>query len=55
MRLLDNVCLIESEVLALACLNAQSQVMNTVILGISSEIVHGSMIRSHRWKKTMEK
>ena len=25
--------------------------MNTVFLGLSSAIVHGSMIGSHRWKK----
>ena len=29
--------------------------MNTAIFGLSSVIVHGSMIGSHRWKKTMEK
>ena len=26
--------------------------MNTAILGLSSLIVHGSMIGSHRWEKT---
>ena len=29
--------------------------MNPAILGLSSVIVHGSMIGSHRWKKTVEK
>ena len=62
MRLLDDVHLIESEVLApptasmFECsIITLASYINTVILGISSVIVHGSMIGSHRWKKTVEK
>ena len=62
MRLLDDVRLIESEVLAPPTASTfersiikVASLMNTAILGLSSVIVHGSMIGSHRWKKTVEK
>ena len=61
MRLIDDVCLIESEVLALTTASTFEHSVtklasyDTVILGINSVIVHGSMIGSHRWKKTVEK
>ena len=64
MCLLDNMCVIESEVLAPPSYCQHVRVLShkvslasyeQVILGLSSVIVHGSMIRSHRWKKTVEK
>ena len=65
MHLLDDVCLIESEVLARPptagtldrVLNHKAkrlQVMNSAILEKGSIIVRGSMIGSHCWKKTVE-
>ena len=58
MRLLDDVRLIESEILAPPTAStferSITKVMNTAILGISSVIVHGNMIGSHHWKKTVE-
>ena len=61
MRLIDDVCLIESEVLALTTARTFEHSVtklasyDTAILGTNSTIVHGSMIGSHRWKKTVEK
>ena len=61
MRLLDNVRLIESEILAPPTASTfersitKLQVMNTAILGISSVLIHDGMIGSHHSKKTVEK
>ena len=59
MRLLDNVRLIESDVLAPPTASTFERsiikLASSAILGLSSVIVHGSMIGSHRWKKTEEK
>ena len=58
MRLLEDVCLIGSEILAPVHLSARilsQQVMNSSILKNSSVIVYGSVIGSHRWQKTVEK
>ena len=57
MCLLDDVRLIESKVLAPPTASMFERSItklasyNTAVLGISSKIVHGSMIGSHRWKE----
>ena len=53
MRLLDDVRLIESEVLAPPTASTfKRSITKLASYGISSVIVHSSMIGSHRWKKT---
>ena len=56
MRLLDDVRLIESEVLAPPTASTFERSITKLasyeMLGISYVIVHRSMIGSHRWKKT---
>ena len=60
MRLLDDVHLIESEVLAPPIASTFERSITKLAsyehsdLGLSSMIVHGSMIGSHCWKKTVE-
>ena len=60
MHLFDNVHLIGREVLALPTASTFERSIiklasfNRAILGTSSVIVHGRMIGSHGWKKTME-
>ena len=53
MHLLDDVCLIGSEILAppTASTFKSQRAMNSVILVNSSVIVHRNMIGSHRWQK----
>ena len=61
MCLSDDVRLIESEILALPIVgmfehsSAKPAVVHSAILEKSYVRVHGSMIGSHRWQKTVEK
>ena len=53
MHLLDDVQLIDSEVLAPPTASMfERSITKLISYGISSAIVHSSMIGSHRWKKT---